>query len=72
MSAGSGTAGDDDEQTESANTPPPADSPLVRPVDDIEVQSSLRASKKACFDYAASSSGPPAGDKGAAVDALCQ
>ena len=43
-SAGSGTAGVDEERTESADTPPPADSPQARPVDDAEVQSSSRGS----------------------------
>ena len=37
VSAGSGTAGVDDERTESIDTPPPTDSPQARPVDDAEV-----------------------------------
>ena len=69
MSAGSDIAGDDDERTESANTPPPVDSPRARPVDDVEVQSSLHALKKAHQDGAASSPIPPPGGKSAAADA---
>ena len=69
MSVGSGIAGDDDERTESANTPPPTDSPCACPVDDVEVQSSLHAPKKAHLDGAASIPVPPAGDKSAAADA---
>ena len=71
-SVGSGTASVYEERTESADTPPPADSPRARPADDAEAQSSSRALKRARLGDVGNGSGAPAKAVSPTVEFSCR